>query len=322
MHIPERIACDRDIDFRSLAQKYLLTGGYIKNSVIAALHRVFERDNNQLVLTHEDLEYGAKLQSMEIGVDQKYYKVIKPKDGPESLKLPELANRKFYSLIRIAQRLETEAVDCNDDSVKGLKVMLWGDRPDRRSIVAYAAAARLKRNVMEMHLSALSMEGHREIKKMNNEFFERAAATNDVIIVVDDCHFAYLGRPSLPEWIGNLLIKSFRQYRGLAFFAGGRIPAFTIDPFFHVDINLSFANDAMQMALVNEWIITSKVDKDIESDIKLQLLKLDPYQFTQFQQNVKLLSLAYDSQNEQMTEILREALLPISMLFKKSRRLF
>ncbi len=322
VHIPDCIALDRKADLKVLAQTYALTGGYIKNAVIAALHRVFERDQDQHVLTKEDLEYGARLQSLEVGVDHRFYKAIKLQHGPQSLKLSEVARRKIDALIRIDQNIESDAKDTSDDLLKGLKVMLWGDRPARLTKTAYTVAASLKRNIMQMSIGVLQGEGHRERRKMTDVFFEKAAATNDVIVIVDDCDYISLSPERLPEWLTDMFLEGFRQYRGLAFFAGSQIPNFSLNPLFHMEINLKNTDYAMQKTLIDEWMRNYVGDRSLELDIRLQLLKLNAYQFIQFEENVKVLSLGYDLPGKHIADIIRAALIPLGMIPNKRKSLF
>ena len=322
IHIPEGVTLDNNADLRNLAKKYVLSGGYIKNAVIAALHRVFERDQNHHVITHEDLEYGASLQSPEVGVENQFYKVIKFQHGKEGVKLPDIARHKIDAVIRISKNLEYRDEDINCELIKGFKVMLWGDKPERLAQAAYTAAASLGRNIMQMGIEALSGEGHRERRKMTNTFFERAAATENVIVILDDCDYSYSDPDRLPEWLKGMFLDSFRQYRGLAFFAVGKIPGSIMNPLFHMEINMTCSDFDLQKKVVEQWLKNVGGENLLELDEKLKLLKLGPYQFMQLQENVKILSLAYDSPDNHIADIIREAIIPFGMLPNRKKILF
>jgi hypothetical protein len=51
-----------DVDFKKLAIKYELTGGFIKNAVLSALSFAVSRNSKEVIINQTDLEKGAKLQ--------------------------------------------------------------------------------------------------------------------------------------------------------------------------------------------------------------------------------------------------------------------
>ena len=59
--IPSSVECDENINWSCLAQKYVYSGGYIKNAVLSGLRHMLSRNGN--VLCMDDLIFGAETES-------------------------------------------------------------------------------------------------------------------------------------------------------------------------------------------------------------------------------------------------------------------
>jgi ATP-dependent 26S proteasome regulatory subunit len=58
-HIPDSVTLDKDVNFEELALKFELSGGFIKNTVMAALSAAVARNPNQPVINMGDLTTGT-----------------------------------------------------------------------------------------------------------------------------------------------------------------------------------------------------------------------------------------------------------------------
>jgi hypothetical protein len=59
-HIPSKVTIAPDVDFEELGQKFVMTGGYIKNAVMNALRRLAQE--KRTTITMDDLLFGAKME--------------------------------------------------------------------------------------------------------------------------------------------------------------------------------------------------------------------------------------------------------------------
>ncbi|NLI79482.1 MAG: AAA family ATPase, partial [Candidatus Riflebacteria bacterium] len=59
-HLPARVRLAPDVDLKALGHDYEIAGGFIKNAVLHALSRAVARRADAVVLTHDDLDQGAR----------------------------------------------------------------------------------------------------------------------------------------------------------------------------------------------------------------------------------------------------------------------
>ncbi|MBF0618707.1 MAG: AAA family ATPase [Candidatus Omnitrophica bacterium] len=59
-HIPSKVTIAADVDFNELGQKFVMSGGYIKNAVMNALRRLAQEKRTSI--TMEDLLFGARME--------------------------------------------------------------------------------------------------------------------------------------------------------------------------------------------------------------------------------------------------------------------
>ena len=57
-HVPDSVALDKDVNLEELALKFELSGGFIKNTVMAALSSAVARNSLDPVITMADLSTG------------------------------------------------------------------------------------------------------------------------------------------------------------------------------------------------------------------------------------------------------------------------
>jgi hypothetical protein len=97
--LPGFVKLAPDVDLRKLADRYMFTGGLIKNSIFMAINASFKNSNNgNSVITKEMIEQAALLQSLQMVDMSHLYKAYTP-------------DRKFTDLqIKLRQREELQNV--------------------------------------------------------------------------------------------------------------------------------------------------------------------------------------------------------------------
>ena len=77
--LPPQVKAGSGLDFKCLAEKYVFTGGLIKNTILMALHKATDSNNGKdLTLSQEDLEKAAEYQAENLLVKPGCGKTYKP----------------------------------------------------------------------------------------------------------------------------------------------------------------------------------------------------------------------------------------------------
>ena len=95
--LPKRIA--KDVDPGVLARRYSLTGGLIKNAVLAALSRAAARDEEAPRLTQGDLEDAARRQLRGLLSQSSFQNKVTPEVGLDALVVPEAPREQLDELV-------------------------------------------------------------------------------------------------------------------------------------------------------------------------------------------------------------------------------
>jgi SpoVK/Ycf46/Vps4 family AAA+-type ATPase len=97
-HIPPA-ALSPEADLRGLAARYELTGGFIKNAVVYALSAAVARNEEAPLITHADLDQGARLQLRERLRLTELDRRVVPSQGLDALVLPELLMTQLREIV-------------------------------------------------------------------------------------------------------------------------------------------------------------------------------------------------------------------------------
>ena len=102
--LPKDVPLADDVDLESLARTYPFSGGYIKNAVLTALNLALSRSLDQNVLvTHADLEEAARLQERHVGPLLTLRKLKTPRLGLSDCVVSERELTRLESITRMAR---------------------------------------------------------------------------------------------------------------------------------------------------------------------------------------------------------------------------
>lgn len=322
LHIPERIPCAKNINFADLAIKYVLTGGYIKNAVLAALHRALYRDEDELVLLHEDLEYGAQLQTQDMRLNKEISETRVPERGLSELDIPDKCVSQLYRVVSAGRKYRELSHYCQGKGhiTAGLKVLLHGEDPRIMIPISESIAHEIGLNVRMISLGSLIKQLHHAAYVMG-DIIESAAATNQVLLIVDD--MGYFVRKPDDDFSGYIIMKLFGEYEGIAILASQffNTKAIGLSKFhFQIDVAVHPNNAKMDRSVA--MLMHLLGDQPISEKQKRRLTKLSPLQLDQFEYVARLHVLSYDLPGAAIESIVEDALKTVEESHRSIRVLF
>jgi hypothetical protein len=112
--MPGFIKLAPDVDLRKLAERYLFTGGLIKNSLLMAINAsLISGNNGDSVVTGEMIEQAAVLQSLQM-VDMSYLcQVYKPNRKFSDLQIKLRQREELRNVVKAYQRLQEKNLGLN-----------------------------------------------------------------------------------------------------------------------------------------------------------------------------------------------------------------
>jgi SpoVK/Ycf46/Vps4 family AAA+-type ATPase len=181
------MATTRPVDFAGLAYRYELTGGLIKNGVVAAVALASSRGGDIPVVRPEDLEEGARLQlrtRMGHAFDQ-----VCPRAGVGDLVLPPSLSRSLEELVGLEKAKRTLVGQWGFgelfDRGMGTTALFHGLPGTGKTLAAEAVAFELGRPVRRVNAAQLVSKWVGEGAK-NLEAVFRDARQNDAILLFDE----------------------------------------------------------------------------------------------------------------------------------------
>jgi DNA polymerase III delta prime subunit len=112
--IPPNIALGKNVDFKALAQKFVLTGGLIKNAIFMAIQNYANRNGgSKFSLDLPDLEKTAAYQSASMVNQQGSESIYKPKIRLEDVGIRSQDKKFFQRLISVYERFQGDALGMN-----------------------------------------------------------------------------------------------------------------------------------------------------------------------------------------------------------------
>jgi hypothetical protein len=112
--MPDFIRLAPDVDLRKLADRYLFTGGLIKNSLFMAINASLMNGNNgNPIVTREMIEQAAELQSLQMVDMSHLYKVYTPTCKFADLQIKSRQSEEFRNAATAYQSLQREKLGLN-----------------------------------------------------------------------------------------------------------------------------------------------------------------------------------------------------------------
>jgi SpoVK/Ycf46/Vps4 family AAA+-type ATPase len=154
-HLPAALPLTPEVDINRLAENFELTGGYIKNAVLAAVVRAVSF--GQEAVSMSDLEHGARLQVRIAPSDIDHLKV--PEARLDDLVLPRDLHERITQFVNAARARSTVLMEWGlgktIGNTAGLAALFSGVSGTGKSMAAEAIASALERPMLRCPLSAV-----------------------------------------------------------------------------------------------------------------------------------------------------------------------
>ncbi|MDD2714962.1 MAG: ATP-binding protein [Candidatus Wallbacteria bacterium] len=200
VHMPEAMKLAPDVDFKELAGSFDLTGGLIKNAVLAALSSAVRRKGKSVTLRMEDLEYGAKLQLLNLMSFSDFANKLTPRFGLESLILDGRTARSVRDLIgslRVIKIMRNEwGFGERHPFSGGCTVLFHGHPGTGKTLSAEAIGFELGKPLKVVNMAQLVSCWVGETSKHIESVFADAEA-NDAILLFDEADALFSSRTAL-----------------------------------------------------------------------------------------------------------------------------
>jgi len=184
-HLPEALPLADDVDLPKLAERFDLTGGYIKNAVLTAVLRCVSQGSEQVRM--EDLESGARLQ-VRVTPDI-FQKLQRPDVSLDDVVLPAPMQDGIARFVQSARARTTVLQDWglgrNLGNIGGMTALFSGPSGTGKSMAAEAIAAALDRLLIRCPLSSVISKYVGETSRNIASLFQ-VARENQAVLVFDE----------------------------------------------------------------------------------------------------------------------------------------
>ena len=227
-HLPTRAPLGDCVDPRALAVRYEMSGGYIKNAVLAAVADAVHQGGEQPVISQAILERAA--------ADQ----LRRPTDGDSDLVVPRCRLTDVVLPAPMAARLEELVAAVRHRQTvldrwgvgahlahgKGLSALFHGPSGTGKTLCAEAVAAELGQPLLVATVPGIVSKWVGETER-NLEFVFRRAREQQAVVFLDECDSLLrargAGRASRHDDAAvNVLLTQLERHEGLVLLATNR----------------------------------------------------------------------------------------------------
>ena len=225
-HIPPQMRLTQEPDFAALAYRYELTGGLIKNAVLAALALATSRDPRQPTLRPDDFEHGARLQMRGRFRMTEFEDRVVPRHGLDKVVVTDSLRRSLKDLIGLekARRTLVGQWGFASEAERGMgtTALFHGPPGTGKTLTAEAIGYELGRPVKRVNAAQVVSKWVGEGAK-NLETVFKDARDNDAVLVFDEADTLFAGRTSVSsstDRYANLdvavLLREMERFSGVA----------------------------------------------------------------------------------------------------------
>lgn len=195
-HLPSTLPLAEDVDIERLSTDFELTGGLIKNAVIAGLVSCVSRDGDHVTMA--DLDHGARLQVRVQGSVE--LRLVRPEIRLDDLVLEVAVREQVDRFIGAARVRSTVLTDWGFGKVlrggTAHTALFVGPSGTGKSATAEAVATALERPLLRCSLSAVVSQYVGETAK-NLEALFRTAREHRAVLVFDEADALFARRVSV-----------------------------------------------------------------------------------------------------------------------------
>ncbi|MFW5968154.1 MAG: ATP-binding protein [Persicimonas sp.] len=184
-HLPDKAPFADDVDIEALADRFEMTGGYIKNAVLTAVADAVHRNGDDPKITMDALERSARAQIAKPTDDDS--PVVNPKVRLSDVILPDDLERRVEELIDAARHrrtiLERWGVGRNLTYGKGVSALFYGAPGTGKTMCAEAIANELNRPLLVASVAGIKSKWIGQTERNLERLFKDARAHNAVLFL-------------------------------------------------------------------------------------------------------------------------------------------
>ena len=189
----DAIPCEKSIDWESIALQYELTGGFIKNAVIAALLDAVGRDPLSPLITQNDIVEGCKKQVRGALQMMEFDERVIPTAGLDELIASDAVKKELEEMVSLekARGILFGSWGFSDDmrGRQGTTALFWGPSGTGRSRAAESLGFELGKPLKVVDMPRLLMEkkGRRQGASGSSttirEIFQEARLMDSILVL-------------------------------------------------------------------------------------------------------------------------------------------
>ena len=224
-HLPSTAPLSNDIDLDKLADRYELTGGYIKNAVLTAVAEAVHGNGEtpSITMAHLDAAARAQIQRPREEDDD----LARPVVRLEDVVLEPSTRTQVVELLAASRNrrtvLDRWGIGAHLTYGKGVSALLFGGPGTGKTLCAEAVAGELGRPLLTAAVPALVSKWVGETEK-NLEYLFKRARSQDAVLFLDEADSLLMergeGRASRHDDSAvNVLLKLIERHTGVVLLA-------------------------------------------------------------------------------------------------------
>lgn len=226
-HLPSTVPLAADVDIEALAERFEVTGGYIKNAVLEAVAQAASDPGESPCLTMAHLETAARRQSRKATDEQQ--DLINPRTRLSDVVLTPAIRAQVEELVAAARGrrtvLDRWRIGERLDYGKGLAALFCGEPGTGKTLCAHAVAGELGRPLLEAAVPALLSRWVGESERNLAALF-RQARTHGAVLFLDECDAILAERGAdgarHDDRLVSVFLRTLERHDGLVLMATNR----------------------------------------------------------------------------------------------------
>jgi len=184
-HLPEAAPLSEDVDLEALADRFEMSGGYIKNAILTALATAVHQGGDTPEIRQAHLEEAARQQLCRPSEEEP--DLVVPRARLADVVLPHETTARIEELIDAARNrrtvLERWGIGAHLSYGKGISALLHGDPGTGKTLCAEAIAAELNRPLITAHIPAIVSKWVGQTERNLDNLFQRARSQQAVLFL-------------------------------------------------------------------------------------------------------------------------------------------
>jgi SpoVK/Ycf46/Vps4 family AAA+-type ATPase len=186
-HIPKEIEVAEDVDFEKLGVEYELSGGLIKNAVLAALAVAVGREGGKLVIKMADLVHGAKLQLHGLFRKEPHDREVIPSKSLDSCVFAEGVRRQLREIVSMEKgrklMVSQWGFEEADLDRRAFSALFFGPKGSGKSMATEAVAYELGNLLRSVDVGEVICKEPTDTFRALQKVFAEARAHNAIIVL-------------------------------------------------------------------------------------------------------------------------------------------